>query len=268
VERSSERREDSYCWGKDTEIRCRQAISLQAMISSDRLLSIPKSDSKRIDHLRMTRYDEPCPSCGEMLSPGQTPIWQGGGFRCPACGRLLRTNTASLKWAWLITLFLSIGVCLLFGFRSRTAIGILLISSVPLSFVVFVIIGLVSSVPLELVPSKSKLQRHLARFDKKCPACNEVISPGQIPTWESSGFPCPSCGETLKSSVLSVKLTLPVSLTASLSACFCFGLKGLTFIVVSLITAVPLYFIFYAVIALIYPPGLELVSKTASRLNQ
>ena len=221
----------------------------------------------------MTRYDEPCPSCGEMISPGQIPIWQGGGFRCPACGRLLRTNTASLKWAWLITLFLSIGVCFLLGLGSKTAIGILLISSVPLSFVVFAIMGLVSSVPLELVPSKripgkTKLQRHLARFDKKCPACSEVISPRQIPTWQSGGFPCPSCGEILKSSVLPVKLTLPATLAASLGMCFYYGLRGLTLILVSSVTAVPLYFIVYAVIGLIYPPGLELVPKTTNRLDK
>lgn len=216
----------------------------------------------------MTRYDEPCPSCGEMISPGQISTWQGGGFRCPACGRLLRTNTASLKWAWLITLFLSIGACLLFGIRSGTAIGILLISSVPLSFVVFVIIGLLSSVPLELVPSKSKLQRHLARFDRKCPACSEVISPKRIPTWESGGFPCPSCGEILKSSVLPVKLTLPVTFAASLVMCSFFGLRGLTFILVSSITVVPLYLIVYALIGLINPPGLELVPKRTNRLDK
>jgi hypothetical protein len=221
----------------------------------------------------MTRYDEPCPSCGEMISPGHMPIWQGGGFPCPTCGRLLRTNTASLKWAWIITLFLAIGACFLFGFRSRTAIGILLICSVPLSFVVFVIIGLLSSVPLELVPSnrirgKGKLQRHLARFDKKCPACSEAISPKQIPTWESGGFPCPSCGEILKSSVLPVKLALPVTFAASLGMCFYFGLRGVTLILVSSITAMPLYFIVYAVIGLIYPPGLELVPKRTNRLDK
>ncbi len=220
--------------------------------------------------MALSRYDRKCPSCGKIISPVQSPIWESGGFPCPGCGRLLRTNTVSLKWAWVITLFFTIGTCSLFGLRSPTAIAALLISSVPLSFVVFAIIGLVSSVPLELVPvpSKSKLQRHLSRFNRKCPACSEAIRPGQIPTWESAGFPCPACGKILKSSVLPVKLVLPVTFTLSPSICFYFGLRGLTFVLVSLITAVPLYFIVCAIIGLVYPPGLELVPKRADRLDR
>src|ERR1700686_4394827 len=135
----------------------------------------------------MSRYDRACPSCGGMISPRQIPRGKAGGFHCPACGQKLRTNTAALKWAWIITLLLSILTCFLFGLRSQLAIALILISSVPFSFVVFVTIDLVTSVPLELVPRKSKLERHLARFDKICPACNEVILRGQIPSQELAG---------------------------------------------------------------------------------
>jgi hypothetical protein len=223
--------------------------------------------------MALSRYDRNCPSCGKMMSPMQIPIWQSGGFPCPGCGRLLRSSVPSLKLAWLITLFITIGICFFFRLSSPTAIAILLITSVALSFIVNAVMGLVSMVPLELVPrklvpSKNRLQRHLARFDRICPSCGEVVLQSQIPIWESGGFPCRACGGILKSSVPTIKLTLPVTLTVSLSLCFYFGLRGLRVILVTLIASVPLYFIVSAIISLIFPPGLELVSRRIDRLDR
>jgi hypothetical protein len=222
----------------------------------------------------MSRYDRECPACGGMISPSQIPIWESREFPCPRCGQLLRSNTSHLKWAWVLTLFLTIGACFLFGVRSSTAIVALLFSSVPLSFVIYALFGLVSPPTLELVPtkrrleSKNGLQRHLARFNRKCPACSEVISPKQIPTWQSHGFPCPTCKVILGTSALPMKLILPLSFTVSFLLCIIFGLRGLTVVLSSLGATVPMYFLVYAILGLLLPPRLELVQKTDYRLDK
>lgn len=213
----------------------------------------------------MSRYDRECPACGKVISPLQVPLRESGGFPCPGCSQLLRSNTSSLKWAWVLTLFLIISTGTLFGIRSSIAIAALLLGAVPFSFVIYAALGLVSPPPLELVPAKrkregrSRLQRHLARFDKTCPACGETISPKQIPTLQSLGFPCPACASLLKTSALPVKFILPSSFVASVFLCIIFGLRGLTLILVSSGATVPMYFVVYAIAGLIWPPGLEIV---------
>jgi hypothetical protein len=128
--------------------------------------------------------------------------------------------------------------------------------------------------PIERVPTKNKLegksrlQRHLARFDKRCPACGEVVSPKQIPIWQSVGFQCPTCAAILKTSALPVKFILPFSFTASLLLCIMLRLRGLTVILVSLGATVPMYLVVYAIVGLIVPPGLELVAKSDLRLDK
>jgi hypothetical protein len=79
---------------------------------------------------------------------------------------------------------------------------------------------------------------------------------------------CPACGDIIKTSVLPVKWTVPVTITLALCLCFYFGMRALTLFLASIIAAVPLYFVVYAIIGLIYPPGLELVSKRAERLDK
>ena len=101
----------------------------------------------------------------------------------------------------------------------------------------------------------------MALYDRKCPSCGEVIPQIQTPIWESSGFPCPACGRALKSSTLPIKLTLPITLTIAMSLCFYFGLRGPTAILISLVASIPLYFIVYAAVGLIFPPSLKLVSS-------
>jgi predicted RNA-binding Zn-ribbon protein involved in translation (DUF1610 family) len=206
-----------------------------------------------------------------MISPRQIPLWESSGFACPGCSKLLRSGTSSLKWVWVLTLFLVIGTGFLFGVRSSIAIVALLMSSLPLSFVTYALFGLVFPTPLELVPTKrrpSRLQRHLARFNKRCLACGEVISPKQIPTWQSVGFPCPTCTAILKTSTLPVKFILSLSFTASLLLCIILGLRGLTVILVSLGATVPMYLVVYAIVGLVVPPGLELVAKSDLRLDK
>jgi hypothetical protein len=220
----------------------------------------------------MSRFDRQCPACGKMLSLRQQI--PSSGFPCPGCSQLLRTSTSSLKWAWVLTLFLVIGTGILFRVRNSIAIVALLLSSLPLSFVTFALFGLVSPMPIERVPTKNKLegksrlQRHLARFDKRCPACGEVVSPKQIPIWQSVGFQCPTCAAILKTSALPVKFILPLSFTASLLLCIMLGLRGLTVILVSLGATVPMYLVVYAIVGLIVPPGLELVAKSDLRLDK
>jgi hypothetical protein len=100
----------------------------------------------------MARYDRKCPSCGKIISQEQVPIWQSGGFPCPACGRRLRTSLGDLKVSWAITLFVSMAGCFYFGLQGYTALVAALIASVPLSFVVHSVLGLVRAHPLEPFP--------------------------------------------------------------------------------------------------------------------
>jgi hypothetical protein len=101
----------------------------------------------------------------------------------------------------------------------------------------------------------------MALYDKSCPSCGRVLSKKQTPIREAGGFPCPYCGQKLKSSVLSPKLTLPVTFISSTSLCLWFGLRGTTAIITAVIAALPIYFVVYVVIGLIAPPGLKLVSQ-------
>ncbi|MGC2467614.1 MAG: hypothetical protein WA517_20645 [Candidatus Acidiferrum sp.] len=67
---------------------------------------------------------------------------------------------------------------------------------------------------------------------------------------------------------MSVKLILPLSFAASLLLCIIFGLRGLTVILASLGTTVPMYFVVYAIVGLVAPPGLEMVAKSDLRLDR
>jgi hypothetical protein len=100
----------------------------------------------------MALYDRKCPACGRIISQAQVPIWQSGGFPCPACGRQLRTSLGDLKVTWAITLCASMAGCFYFGLQGYTALVTALIASVPLSFVVHSALGLVFAHPLEPFP--------------------------------------------------------------------------------------------------------------------
>lgn len=108
----------------------------------------------------------------------------------------------------------------------------------------------------------------MALYDRKCPSCGEVIRQIETPIWEAGGFPCPACGRTLKSSILSVKVTLPITFGISVSACYCFGLRGSTAGLISLVASFPLYFAVYAAIGLFFPPGLVLVPDKKDAPNK
>ena len=108
----------------------------------------------------------------------------------------------------------------------------------------------------------------MAIYDRRCPSCGKVIRQSETPIWESGGFPCPACGRALKSAVLPAKLTLPVTFGISMAGCYFFGLRGSTALLISLIASFPLYFVVYAAIGLIFPPGLALVPGKNDSPNQ
>lgn len=107
----------------------------------------------------MALYDRNCPACGNVVSQRQVPVWESGGWPCPSCGKLLRSTPTPLKLTWLITIPLSIGICFYFGLRDSTLILVALIAAIPISFVVHAVIGLLSSGPLELVPTENNTAR-------------------------------------------------------------------------------------------------------------
>ena len=104
----------------------------------------------------MALYDRKCPACDAVIPQVQTPIWQSRGFPCPACGRRLRTPLGDLKLSWAVTLALSIGVCLYFRLRTSSAVLLSLVISVPMSFIVHSVFGLILPQPLEFFPDKDE----------------------------------------------------------------------------------------------------------------
>jgi hypothetical protein len=97
----------------------------------------------------MAILDRTCPYCGAAVHQGETPIWDANGFPCPACGQRLRTRRRSLKLTWAITLPCAVGLSLLFGLRGWNGLFVCLGISVPLSFVIHSILGVVFPPPLD-----------------------------------------------------------------------------------------------------------------------
>ena len=108
----------------------------------------------------------------------------------------------------------------------------------------------------------------MALYDRKCPACGRVISQRQTPIREGRGFPCPACGRALKSSILPLKLTIPITAATLMSLCFWLGLRGSAAVLFVLLASLPLYFSVYTAIGLIFPPGLELAPEKSDPPGQ
>jgi predicted RNA-binding Zn-ribbon protein involved in translation (DUF1610 family) len=107
----------------------------------------------------------------------------------------------------------------------------------------------------------STRQLTMTVYDRSCRSCRKVISPAQIPIWEGKGFPCPACGRTLKTRMLPIKFTFPITFTLAITLCLGLGLRGPIAVLISLVASVPLYFIVYAAVGLAFPPELELISS-------
>ena len=101
----------------------------------------------------------------------------------------------------------------------------------------------------------------MALYDRNCPSCGRAISKLQTPIREAGGFPCPYCGQKLKSSIISPKLTLPITLGLAIGLCFLFGLHGGRVGLIFLLIAPPIYFVVYVIIGLLIPPRLEIVPE-------
>ncbi len=110
----------------------------------------------------------------------------------------------------------------------------------------------------------------MALYDRNCPACGKVVAQREVPIWESGGWPCPRCGQLLRSASISMKLTWAITLVISAGTCFYFGLRDSSLILVTLIAAVPTSFIVHAVIGLVSSGPLKLVpteGDTASKTD-
>ena len=98
----------------------------------------------------------------------------------------------------------------------------------------------------------------MALYDRKCPGCGEIVPQRKVAPWQPNGFPCPACGRQLRTARVPARLTVPVTLATSIGLSFSLGLKGLTAIAVSTLAALPVYFVVYTVLGLLFPPALEL----------
>jgi hypothetical protein len=97
----------------------------------------------------MAIFDRTCPYCGAVVHQAESPIWDAKGFPCPACGQRLRSRRRSLKLTWAITLPCAVVLSLLFGLRGWSGLFVCLGISVPLSFVIHSILGIVFAPPLD-----------------------------------------------------------------------------------------------------------------------
>lgn len=100
-----------------------------------------------------------------------------------------------------------------------------------------------------------------SRFLRKCPFCGTLIHPQQIPIWESKGFPCPVCGERLRSSVHNIAGIWIISLLASAISVYSLTLRGWVFFLVTLLVSLPVYLLVYAIATFIFPTALERFPK-------
>jgi predicted RNA-binding Zn-ribbon protein involved in translation (DUF1610 family) len=57
----------------------------------------------------------------------------------------------------------------------------------------------------------------VSRYLKKCPSCERLIKPAEIPAWEAKGFDCPGCGKRLKNSGTVIKFSVLLALLLSLA---------------------------------------------------
>ena len=104
----------------------------------------------------MALYDNKCPSCDEVIPQRKVPARQSGstGFPCPACGRRLRTSRLPLSLTLPATFAVSTALTYYFGLRHATAVIVSIVLSLPLFFVIYVVIGLMIAPPLELFPGE------------------------------------------------------------------------------------------------------------------
>jgi len=116
------------------------------------------------------------------------------------------------------------------------------------------------TLPSELIGTRNRFgMNNMSFYDRKCPACGNVISPPEVPESQPNGFLCPFCGRRLKTSLVNLRLSWSVTLIIAISLCFYFGLRGVTAIAISLVVSFPLSFLVDALLAIIFPPPFRLL---------
>lgn len=97
----------------------------------------------------------------------------------------------------------------------------------------------------------------MARYDRKCPSCGKVIHPGQVPIWQSKGFPCPWCGALLHGALWQVRFAWLLSLASAALVPLSLGIHG-WLIVPAIVIGTPLAFILIQMLAVFTAaPGLD-----------
>jgi uncharacterized protein (DUF2062 family) len=97
----------------------------------------------------------------------------------------------------------------------------------------------------------------MALYDRSCPFCRSIIPQTQTPIWDAKGFLCPTCGQRLRTARSPLKLAWVIAVAVTMALCLFFGLRGVTAIVVSIVTSFPLSFVVHSVLGLFFSPPLE-----------
>src|SRR5579859_3886432 len=98
----------------------------------------------------------------------------------------------------------------------------------------------------------------MALYDRNCPYYRNAVSQRQTPIRDANaGFPCATCGQTLRTARTSLRLICAATLVNAFGIQFFFGFRGLTGILTALIASIPLTFIALAAWGLFFSPRLE-----------
>lgn len=100
-----------------------------------------------------------------------------------------------------------------------------------------------------------------SRFLRKCPSCGTLIHPNQVPLGQSRRFPCPVCGEWLRSALHNLAGVWAITLLASAVGVYALSMRGWTFLLAALLVSLPVSFLVYAVATFIFPTPLERLPK-------
>ena len=95
---------------------------------------------------------------------------------------------------------------------------------------------------------------------RECPSCKSLIFPDEVPATEKWGFPCPYCGQLLKTSLANLKLSWIMAIAILVAVSLYFGLRSPTALLL-LLGSLPLSVALNGALALIFPPPFRAVAS-------
>jgi len=102
---------------------------------------------------------------------------------------------------------------------------------------------------------------------RECPSCKSLIFPDEVPATEQWGFPCPYCGQLLKTSLANLKLSWIMAFGILVAVSLYFGFRSSTALLLlpgSLLLSVALN----TALAVIFPPPFRAVASQKHAVSE